>query len=86
MFKKNSLDKINVKKMHSFFFREIQLVTVLFLIMIIILFYYNLVLFFKLKHKVHLSIIVCGIFHFRFRLVFTKVYISVQQKAWILCI
>ena len=86
MFKKISLDKINVKKMHSFFFREIQLVTVLFLIIIIILFYYNLVLFFKLKHKVHLSIIVCGIFHFRFRLVFTKVYISVQQKAWTLCI
>ena len=31
---------------------------------------------------VHLSKTLCGIFRFRFRLVFTKVYIFVQQKAW----
>ena len=27
---------------------------------------------------------ICGVFHFWFRLVFTKVYISVQQKVWTL--
>ena len=37
---------------------------------------------YDLKHKVHLSKTVCGIFHFRFRLVIIKVYIFVQQKAW----
>ena len=39
---------------------------------------------FLYKHKVHLFKIVCGIFHFRFRLVFIKVYILAQQKAWTL--
>ena len=36
------------------------------------------------KHMVHLSKTVCGIFHFRFRLVFVNLYIFVQQKAWAL--
>ena len=34
--------------------------------------------------SVHLSKTVCEIFLFRFRLVFIKVYIFVQQKAWTL--
>ena len=34
-----------------------------------------------LKHKVRLSKRVCGIFQFRFRFFFIKVYIFVQQKA-----
>ena len=38
----------------------------------------------KLKHKVRLSKTVCGIFHFRFRFVFIKVYIFVQQNTWAL--
>ena len=33
-------------------------------------------------HKFHLSKTVRGIFHFRFRLIFIKVYIFVQQKTW----
>ena len=39
---------------------------------------------FALKHKVLLSKIVSGIFHFRFRFVFTEVYIFAQQNAWTL--
>ena len=38
-------------------------------------------LFYDMKHMVRLSKTVSGIFHFRFRLVFTKLYIFVQQKA-----
>ena len=34
------------------------------------------------KHKFHLSKIVCRIFHFLFGLIFIKVYIFVQQKAY----
>ena len=37
-----------------------------------------------MKYKVFLSKTVYEIFHFRFRFVFTKVYIFVQQNAWIL--
>ena len=37
---------------------------------------------YELKHMVCLSKTVCGIFHFRFRFVFIKVYIFVQQNAW----
>ena len=44
-------------------------------------FTFNLRFLFELKHKVHLSKTVCGIFHFRFRFVFIKVYIFVQQNA-----
>ena len=32
----------------------------------------------------HLSKIVCGICHFRFLIVFIKLYILAQQKAWTL--
>ena len=33
-------------------------------------------------HKFRLSKTVRGIFHFRFRLIFIKVYIFVEQKTW----
>ena len=36
---------------------------------------------YELKHKVNLSKIVWGIFHFRGHFVFVKLYIFVQQKA-----
>ena len=38
----------------------------------------------ELRHKVCLSKIVCGVFHFWFCFVFIKVYIFVQQNAWTL--
>ena len=47
-------------------------------------FTFNLRFLYELKHKFRLSEIVCGIFHFRFRSVFIKVYIFVQQNAWTL--
>ena len=47
-------------------------------------FTFNLQFLYELKHKVFLSKSACGILHFRFRLVFIKVCIFVQQKAWIL--
>ena len=47
-------------------------------------FSFNLRFLYELKHKVHLSKTVCGIFHFRFRSVFIKVYIFIQQNAWTL--
>ena len=47
-------------------------------------FNFNLRLLYELKHKVRLSKTVCGIFHFRFRFVFIKDYIFVQQNAWTL--
>ena len=40
---------------------------------------FNLRFLHYLKHRVRLSKIVCEIFHFRFRFVFIKVYIFVQQ-------
>ena len=40
---------------------------------------------YELKHKARLSKTVCGIFHFRFRFVFMKIYIFVQN-AWALCL
>ena len=39
---------------------------------------------YELKHKVCLFETVCGIFHFRIRFVFIKVYIFVQQNGWTL--
>ena len=63
-----------LQKMPSFFFRELQLITV-----------FNLQFLYELKHKVRLSKSACGIFHFRFRFVFINVYIFVQQKTWTLC-
>ena len=47
-------------------------------------FTFNLRFLYELKHKIRLSKTVCGIFHFRFRFVFIKVYIFVQQNAWTL--
>ena len=61
--------------MHSFFFRKLQFITVLLL---------TLQFLYELKHMVHLSKTACGIFHFRFCLVFIELYIFVQQKAWTL--
>ena len=45
-------------------------------------FTFNLRFLYELKHKVCLSKTVYGIFHFRFRFVFIKVYSFVQQNAW----
>ena len=42
----------------------------------------NLGFLYKLKLKVYLSKTACGIFHCRFRFVFIKVYIFVQQNPW----
>ena len=56
-------DKINVKKLLSFFYRELPLITAF------------------LCNSYELT---CYEFHFRFRFVFIKGYIFVQQKAWIL--
>ena len=39
---------------------------------------------YELKHRIHLSKTVCGIFHFRFPFVFIKVCIFVQQNTWTL--
>ena len=47
-------------------------------------FTFNLRFLYELKHKVHLSKITWGIFHFRFRFVFIKVYIFVQENVWTL--
>ena len=47
-------------------------------------FTFKLQFLYKLKHKIRLSKTVCGIFHFRFRLVFIKANIFVQQNAWTL--
>ena len=44
-------------------------------------FTFNLQLLYELKHMVHISKIVCGILHFRLRLVFIKIYIFVQKKS-----
>ena len=45
-------------------------------------FTFNLQFLYELKCMVYLPKTVCGIFHFRFRLVFIRVYIFVQLKAW----
>ena len=57
-----------VQKMPSLFFRKLQLKVLL----LICDSYYYLARLFKT---------LCGIFHFRFRFVFIKVYIFVQQNA-----
>ena len=62
--------------MPFFFFRELQLITVLLLI--------NLRFLYELKHKLRLSKTMCRIFHSRFRFAFIKVYIFIQQNAWTL--
>ena len=45
---------------------------------------FNLRFLHELKHKVRLCNTVCEIFHFRFRFVFIKVSVFVQQNAWAL--
>ena len=47
-------------------------------------FTFNLRFLDEVKQKVYLSKTACGIFHFRFRFVFMKVYIFVQKDAWTL--
>ena len=47
-------------------------------------FTFNLRFLYELNYKVRLSENVCGIFHYRFRFVFIKVYIFVHQNAWTL--
>ena len=48
-------------------------------------FFFNLWFLYQLKNKVHyFSESLGGIFHFWFSLVFTKVYIFIQQKVWTL--
>ena len=66
---KRSSDKLKGTQNALFFFRKLQLIPVLLLTCII---------------KVCLSKTVCGIFYFRFRFVFIKVLIFVQQNAWTL--
>ena len=44
-------------------------------------FTFNLRLLYKLKHKVHLSKTLRGVFHFRFCFLFVKVDIFIQQNA-----
>ena len=45
-------------------------------------FTFDLRFLYELKRKVRLSKTLCGIFSFRFRFAFIKVYIFVQQNAW----
>ena len=59
--------------MPSFFFGELQLITVLLLICDS-----------YMSWIIRLSKTVCRIFHFRFRFIFIKIYIFVQQNAWII--
>ena len=47
-------------------------------------FNFNLRFLYELKHKIRLFKTVCEIFDFRFRFVFIRVYIFVQQNAWTL--
>ena len=46
-------------------------------------FTFNSQFLYELKHKIRLSKGMCGIFHFRFRFVFIKIFF-VQQKVWTL--
>ena len=75
MLKKFSSDKINGTKNALFFLSRVPTHHS---------FTFNLRFLYELKHKVRLSKTVCWIFHFRFRFVFIKVYIFVQQNAWML--
>ena len=45
-------------------------------------FTFNFQFLHEIKHMVHVSKTVCGIFHFRFSLIFTKLFIFVQRKTW----
>ena len=65
-------DKINVTKNARFFLSQAPTHHS---------FTFNSRFLYELKHKVHLSSGVCGIFHLQCRLVFIKDLIFVQQKA-----
>ena len=45
---------------------------------------FNMQFLYEQKYKIRLSKTVCGIFYFRFRFVFIKVNIFVEQKVWTL--
>ena len=66
MLKKFPPDKINGRKSDLFFLPQAPTHQG---------FTFNLQFLYELKHKVHLSKTVYGIFHFRLRFVFIKVYI-----------
>ena len=74
MFKKIASDKINGAKNALFFLWRAATHHS---------FTFNLQFLYELKHKVRLSKTACGISHFRFRFVFIKVYIFVQQMLGI---
>ena len=67
-------DNTNGTKNALFFFRELQLITLLFLICDSSMGWSTMFVSLKL----------CGIFNFRFHFVFVKVYIFVQQNEWTL--
>ena len=71
MLKEFPADKINVTKNALFFLLRAPTHHS---------FTFNSQLLYELKHKVHLSKTVCGIFYFRFRLVFIKIYIFFSTR------
>ena len=75
MLKKIPSDKINVTKNALFFLSRAPTHDS---------FTFNSKFLYDLKHIVHISKTMCGIFHFLFHLIFIKLYIFVQQKAWTL--
>ena len=75
MFKKFPSDRINaLRKMPSFFIREVKRITLLLLICD----------FYMAWSSRFISRKLCGIFHFQFCSVFVKVYIFVKQNTWTL--
>ena len=75
MLKTFPLDKTNVTKNSLFLLSRAPTYHI---------FTFNLRFLYELKDKIRLSKTVCEIFHFRFRFVFIKVYIFVQQNVWTL--
>ena len=71
MLKKNPSDKLNGTKNAFFFLSRAPTHHN---------FTFNLRFLYELKHKVHLSKTMCGIFDFQFRSVFIKVYIFVIKR------
>ena len=76
MLKNISLDKINNVTKNALFFLSRDPTHQSFT--------FNSRFSYQLKHKVHLSKKVGEISHFRFRLVFIKVYVLAQQNTWTL--
>ena len=72
MLKKSLSDKVNATKNVFFFLLRAPTHHS---------FTFNLRLGYELKHKVGLSKTICGILYFRFRFVFIKIYIFVQQNT-----